>query len=466
MLLKYFYDEMLAQASYLIGCAKTGEAMVIDPMRDVEPYLRVAAKEGLRITHVTETHIHADFVSGVRELASRTGAQMYLSDMGDANWKYAYPEIEKAVLVKDGDTWMVGNIKVQVIATPGHTPEHIAFMITDTAAADQPMGVFTGDFLFVGDVGRPDLLEEAAGIAGTKEPGARKQFQSVQRFKALPDYLQVWPAHGAGSACGKALGAIPSSTLGYEKRFNPAFQFDDEDAFVHWLLKGQPEPPRYFARMKYVNKVGPALLHDLATPVEIERPLLDQALAEGALVFDLRSAAEFVAGHIPGSISVPIRKMYSTYVGWFVDFTKPTYLVVPDDADMEQILKDLRAIGVDDIPGYLPASALGDNLAQLPTATVKDLSAALADRSAVILDMRNLTEYEEIHLPGALHIPLGYLPRHLDEIPRDTPIISHCATGYRSQVGTSLLRRFGFTNVATLVDPQGTWRELASAVAV
>jgi hydroxyacylglutathione hydrolase len=361
---------------------------------------------------------------------------------------------------------MVGNIKVQVIATPGHTPEHIAFMITDTAAADQPMGVFTGDFLFVGDVGRPDLLEEAAGIAGTKEPGARKQFQSVQRFKALPDYLQVWPAHGAGSACGKALGAIPSSTLGYEKRFNPAFQFDDEDAFVHWLLKGQPEPPRYFARMKYVNKVGPALLHDLATPVEIERPLLDQALAEGALVFDLRSAAEFVAGHIPGSISVPIRKMYSTYVGWFVDFTKPTYLVVPDDADMEQILKDLRAIGVDDIPGYLPASALGDNLAQLPTATVKDLSAALADRSAVILDMRNLTEYEEIHLPGALHIPLGYLPRHLDEIPRDTPIIAHCATGYRSQVGTSLLRRFGFTNVATLVDPQGTWRELASAVAV
>lgn len=466
MLLKYFYDEMLAQASYLIGCAKTGEAMVIDPMRDVEPYLRVAAKEGLRITHVTETHIHADFVSGVRELASRTGAQMYLSDMGDANWKYAYPEIEKAVLVKDGDTWMVGNIKVQVIATPGHTPEHIAFMITDTAAADQPMGVFTGDFLFVGDVGRPDLLEEAAGIAGTKEPGARKQFQSVQRFKALPDYLQVWPAHGAGSACGKALGAIPSSTLGYEKRFNPAFQFDDEDAFVHWLLKGQPEPPRYFARMKYVNKVGPALLHDLATPVEIERPLLDQALAEGALVFDLRSAAEFVAGHIPGSISVPIRKMYSTYVGWFVDFTKPTYLVVPDDADMDQILKDLRAIGVDDIPGYLPASALGDNLVQLPTATVKDLSAALADRSAVILDMRNLTEYEEIHLPGALHIPLGYLPRHLDEIPRDKPIIAHCATGYRSQVGTSLLRRFGFTNVATLVDPQGTWRELASAVAV
>ncbi len=466
MLLKYFYDEMLAQASYLIGCAKTGEAMVIDPMRDVEPYLRVAAKEGLRITHVTETHIHADFVSGVRELASRTGAQMYLSDMGDANWKYAYPEIEKAILVKDGDTWMVGNIKVQVIATPGHTPEHIAFMITDTAAADQPMGVFTGDFLFVGDVGRPDLLEEAAGIAGTKEPGARKQFQSVQRFKALPDYLQVWPAHGAGSACGKALGAIPSSTLGYEKRFNPALQFDDEDAFVHWLLKGQPEPPRYFARMKYVNKVGPALLHDLATPVEIERPLLDQALAEGALVFDLRSAAEFVAGHVPASISVPIRKMYSTYVGWFVDFTKPTYLVVPDDADIEQILKDLRAIGVDDIPGYLPASALGDNLVQLPTATVKDLSAALADRSAVILDMRNLTEYEEIHLPGALHIPLGYLPRHLDEIPRDKPIIAHCATGYRSQVGTSLLRRFGFTNVATLVDPQGTWRELASAVAV
>jgi hydroxyacylglutathione hydrolase len=204
MLLRYFYDDELAQASYLVGCAATGEALVIDPLRDVTPYLHAAEKAGLRITHVTETHIHADFVSGVRELAARTGATMYLSDMGDANWKYAYPKVGCAVLVRDGDSWMVGNIKIQVIETPGHTLEHIALMVTYTAATDQPLGVFTGDFLFVGDVGRPDLLEEAAGFVGTKEPGARMQFHTVERFKAMPDHLQIWPAHGAGSACGKA----------------------------------------------------------------------------------------------------------------------------------------------------------------------------------------------------------------------------------------------------------------------
>ena len=225
MLLKYFYDEKLAQASYLVGCAKTGEALVIDPMRNVTPYLRAAEKEGLRITHVTETHIHADFVSGSRELAAATGATVYLSDMGDDDWKYGYADDPRVVLVRDGDFFMVGNIKVDVLHTPGHTLEHIAFQITDTAAADRPIGVFTGDFLFVGDVGRPDLLEEAAGYKGTKEPGARMQYQTVQKFKGMPDYLQIWPGHGAGSACGKALGAIPSTTLGYEKLFNPAFQY-------------------------------------------------------------------------------------------------------------------------------------------------------------------------------------------------------------------------------------------------
>jgi hydroxyacylglutathione hydrolase len=467
MLLKYFYDEMLAQASYLIGCQKTGEALVIDPARDVESYLEFAVKEGMRITHITETHIHADFVSGVRELAARTDGQIYLSDMGDEAWKYGYPEINQAILLRDGDTFMVGNIKVEAVATPGHTLEHIAFMITDTAGADEPMGICTGDFLFVGDVGRPDLLEEAAGFVGTKEPGARTQYQSVSRFKALPDYLQVWPAHGAGSACGKALGSIPSSTLGYEKRFNPAFQHNSEDGFVRWLLSDQPEPPRYFARMKHVNKVGPALISELPVPVELDRAAIDVVLADGALVVDLRGREEFVAGHIPGSLSVPANEsMFSTYVGWFVDYNKPTYLVLPEGADLKQILSDLRAIGVDDTPGYLPAAKIGANLAQLPTASVDDVKAALTHGSAYILDVRNQTEYDEIHLPGAQHITLGFLPRHLGQVPQDKPVIVHCASGYRSQIAVSLLRHLGVTNVRTLVDPDGTWRELVPAAAV
>jgi len=466
MLLKYFYDETLAQASYLIGCARTGEALVVDPMRDVEPYLQAAAKEGLRITHVTETHIHADFVSGVRELAARTGAQMYLSDMGDASWKYAYPEVDRAILVRDGDSWKVGNIKVEVVATPGHTLEHIAFLITDTATGDEPMGICTGDFLFVGDVGRPDLLEEAAGFVGTKEPGARTQFQTVQRFKTMPDYLQVWPGHGAGSACGKALGAIPSTTLGYEKRFNPAFQIADEDAFVRWLLDGQPEPPRYFARMKHVNKVGPALLRELPPPPAVDRAHVEAALAAGALVLDLRPQAAFAAGHLPGSLSVPMTTtMYSTYVGWFVDYARPTYLVLPEGAALERVLRDLRAIGVDDIGGYLPAAALGAALEPLATVDVAALAAALERGDAQIVDVRGQTEYAAGHLAGARHIPLGFLPQQVATLDRERPVIVHCASGYRAHIGASLLRRLGLRQVATLVDPTGRWKELAAAAA-
>jgi hydroxyacylglutathione hydrolase len=461
MLLKYFYDEQLAQASYLVGCAATGEALVVDPMRDVEPYLALAAKEGLRITHVTETHIHADFVSGSRELAARTGATIYLSDMGPAEWKYAYAHEPNVMLVRDGDHWMVGNIRVEVLHTPGHTPEHIAFLITDTAGADAPMGLFSGDFLFVGDVGRPDLLEEAAGISGTKEPGAREMFHTLERSKTLPDYLQVWPAHGAGSACGKALGAIPSSTLGYEKRFNPAFHLSDEASFVDWLLSGQPEAPRYFARMKHVNKVGPVLLSELPPVRMLDRSAIDAALANGDLVIDLRPQAAYRAAHIPGSLSVPATTaMYSTYIGWFVDYTRPTYLVLPDDADLTATMKTLRAIGIDHVPGFLPAAAIGANTASLPAVTVAELAERLAAGDTLVLDVRGQSEYAEVHLPNALHVPLGFIPQHLAEIPRNRPIIVHCASGYRAQIGASLLRCAGFANVATLADADGEWKRL------
>ena len=269
---EYFYDEKLAQASYLVGCVATGEALVVDPARNVTPYLREAEKEGLRITHVTETHIHADFVSGSRELAAATGATIYLSDMGDADWKYAYADDPSVILVRDGDSWKVGNIKVEVLHTPGHTPEHIAFMITDTAGADRPMGVFTGDFLFVGDVGRPDLLEEAAGYKGTKEVGARQQFQTVERFKALPDYLQIWPGHGAGSACGKALGAIPSTTLGYEKLFNPAFQFGQENAFVDLAARRSARAAQVLCADEEDQQAGAAAAQHAAHAHELRPP--------------------------------------------------------------------------------------------------------------------------------------------------------------------------------------------------
>ncbi len=211
MFFRSFYDEALAQASYLIGCQATGEAIVVDPIRDVEPYLTVARAEGLRVTHVTETHIHADFVSGARELVARTGAALLLSAEGGTDWQYAFAERDGARLLHDGDQIRVGNIQLDVLHTPGHTPEHLAFLITDSLRDAGPMGLLSGDFVFVGDVGRPDLLERAAHVANTMDASARLLFQSLDRFRALPDHLQVWPGHGAGSACGKALGAVPQA---------------------------------------------------------------------------------------------------------------------------------------------------------------------------------------------------------------------------------------------------------------
>jgi hydroxyacylglutathione hydrolase len=463
MILQYFYDKELAQAAYLVGCAATGEALVIDPARDITPYLAAAQDEGLRITQVTETHIHADFVSGARELAERTGATLYLSDMGDDDWKYAYAD--DAILLRDGDRWMIGNIRVEVVHTPGHTPEHISFLITDTAAADQPIGIFTGDFLFVGDVGRPDLLEEAAGFAGTKEIGARQQFATVERIKSLPDYLQVWPGHGAGSACGKALGAIPSTTLGYEKLFNPAFQFSDEDEFVAWLLSDQPEAPRYFAQMKHVNKVGPALLADLPAPQRLDRAALDHVLAAGALVVDLRHREDFAQAHIPGTVSIPAESRgYLTHIGWFVDYEQPLYFIAPDDQAAQAIVTALRSIGIDNVPGYFGPEVVTEGAESLPLITSQELAQRLARNGLMILDVRGATEHRQRHIAGAQHVPLGFIPRRLESIPQDRTLVTQCASGYRSQIAASLLRRYGYEDVLSLDDDEEVWSAVLDTV--
>jgi hydroxyacylglutathione hydrolase len=447
----------------MVGCAKTGEAIVIDPMRNIAPYLRMAEKEGLRITHVTETHIHADFVSGTRELAHATGAVAFLSDMGDTAWKYAPDIAPKQVLVREGDRFMVGNVAFDVMHTPGHTPEHIAFVMTDTAMADKPMGVFTGDFLFVGDVGRPDLLEEAAGMVGTAQVGAHAQYHTVARYKGMADYLQIFPAHGAGSACGKALGAVPSTTLGYEKLFNPAFQFDDEERFVAWLLDGQPEAPAYFARMKHVNKVGSPLLKDLPAPARLSSKELAQALQDGALVVDMRDKEAFARAHLKGTLSIPATSTtYSTYVGWFVDYARPFVFVAPDEASVDRILTDLRAIGVDNVTGYALPDALEGASESLPSMTAQELAQRLPKNGMVVLDVRGKGEYCEGHIAQAKHVALGFLPRHIDAIPRDKTVVTQCASGYRSQVAASWLRAHGFENVVNLTDGADVWQSLFS----
>jgi hydroxyacylglutathione hydrolase len=356
MFLKYFYNQKLAHASYMVGCQVTSEALVIDPGRDVDIYLRTAEDNDFKIVGAAETHIHADFVSGARELAERTGARLYLSDEGDENWKYTYLDNYDHQLLKDGDIFTIGNIRFEVWYTPGHTPEHISFLLTDTAGADRPMGIFTGDFVFVGSVGRPDLLEKAAGFADTSIAGARQMFQSIQRFKQLPDYLQLWPAHGAGSACGKGLGAVPSSTVGYEKMFNIALSYENEEHFIEMLLDGQPEPPKYFAVMKRVNKEGPPLLPDLPQPERLLPNKLPQLIEEGAMVIDTRPDHAYAAGHIPGTINIPDWGM-PAWAGWLVDYDKPVYLI-GSQPQLEETIRNLVYIGIDNVVGYFDLSIL------------------------------------------------------------------------------------------------------------
>ncbi len=466
MLLKRFYDEKLAQASYLVGCSATGEALVVDPNRRVESYVRAAEQEGLRITHVTETHIHADFVSGVRELARCTGATLFLSDEGDADWKYQFGDGDGAILLNDGDSFMVGNVRVEVLHTPGHTPEHLCFMVTDTAGADQPMGVFTGDFVFVGDVGRPDLLERAARFEGTMVEAARMLFRSLQRFKGHPDYLQLWPGHGAGSACGKALGAVPQSTLGYERMFNWAFGYAAEEEFVQAVLADQPEPPKYFAEMKRINKVGPPLIGGFRRPERLPESRLPDLLANRALVIDTRHVGDFADGHVPGTINIPLDRSFTTWAGWLIPFDREFYLIVEENADprgVDEAAADLMLIGLDRIAGYFGSAAIetwaetGRRLETTHEITARQLVELRKNGKVAVIDVRGRSEWEAGHIPGVANIPLGYLTDRLQEIPQDQVVVLHCQTGWRSAIGASLLHAHGFQQVANLKGGVRSW---------
>ncbi|MFL5386582.1 MAG: rhodanese-like domain-containing protein [Longimicrobiaceae bacterium] len=463
MLLKRFYDDKLAQASWLVGCSATGEALVVDPNRDVEQYVAAAQREGLRVTHVTETHIHADFVSGTRELARRTGAVPHLSAEGGDDWRYGWGDEEKAVPLRDGDRFSVGNVRIDVMHTPGHTPEHLCFVVTDTAAADRPMGVFSGDFVFVGDVGRPDLLERAANQAGTMEGGARTLFRSLRRFAgALPDWVQLWPAHGAGSACGKALGAVPQTTLGYEKLFNWGLAETDEEAFVRAVLAGQPDPPMYFAEMKRINRDGPAVLGGFRAPRRLPDEMLGELASTGTVV-DTRRGDAWAARHVPGTLSVPLGKSFTTWAGSVVPFGRTFSLIVEEECAAEAI-RDLAMIGLDQCEGVFSPEAVDAWVrARGPAGRAADLSPdELESRRPTgtieVVDVRNGSEFDAGHLPGAVNLPLGRLAERLGELPRDRVLAVHCQSGARAGVAISLLRARGFDDVVHVSGDFAGWR--------
>ncbi len=457
MLLKYFYDKALAHASYLVGCQRANVAIVVDPGRDIDQYLEMAKRENMKLIAVAETHIHADYVSGARELAERVGAKLYVSDEGPAEWKYLFANQYDHQLVKDGDSFMIGNIKFDVLHTPGHTPESISFLLTDQGGhADKPMGIFTGDFVFVGSIGRPDLLEEAAGLANTAEPGARDLFYSAERFKQLPDYLQVWPAHGAGSACGKGLGAIPSTTVGYEKLFNPALQFTDEDEFVKYILSDQPEAPKYFAVMKRVNKEGPEIIGESGLPDSLPINQLAGALSSGTII-DLSPSAQFVNGHVPGSINIPT-SLLAGWAGWVVDYAKPAYLIA-DSSQLTEALRILRKIGLDDVRGYFEISKIreaNEATERYETASPGELVDRIKSGEVKLFDVRSDEEWKSGRIAQSEHRFLGRLPQHITEIDSHKPIVTQCQTGGRSAIAASILQANGL-EVINMTGGFGAW---------
>ena len=462
MLLERVYDEDLSQTSYLIACQASGEALVVDPRRDIQQYLDLAAQHGLRIVAVAETHLHADFLSGVRELAAATGATAYVPGTGGEDWQYGF----EAERLHDHDAIQLGRLTVTARHTPGHTPEHLSYLITDGAFASEPGYLLSGDFVFSGDLGRPDLLDEAVGMEDTRFTGAKQLFASLKNvFLTLPDHVQVFPGHGAGSACGKAIGALPSTTVGYERHFAwwaPHLKNDDEQGFIDELLNGQPDAHAYFARMKRQNQDGPALLGERPTPREMGAEELRRGLEDGALaLIDTRPVDEVHAGTVPGALNIPMLSKAAGHIAWAFDpDTDEAELVVlaEDAARAAEYGDHFVRVGVDSLVGYIPS------LAGLPSAVPHVLSPAELEQqrsegnAPPLVDVRTRNEHAAGTIPAAQQLSAGKVLFHQHELPspQDGPIVTFCQSGLRNTVAASTLRRAGF-DVIELEGSYGAW---------
>lgn len=458
MLFRQYFDPKLAQYAYLVGCQENGEALIIDPERDIDRYVEAAEAEGLRIVAVAETHIHADFLSGAREFAERFGTRTYLSDEGGAEWAsdWARNGDYDVRFLKHGDTFLLGGIEIQAVHTPGHTPEHLSYVMIDRGSgAHTPIGIATGDFVFVGDLGRPDLLEQAAGMHGVQEPSARQLFASLPRLTELEGHVQIWPGHGAGSTCGKALGAVPQTTVGYEKLYNASLSVaaEGEDAFVDAILAGQPEPQTYFARMKRDNNRGVPILGALPRPQKFTVAELERTVEKGeALVVDTRlDRSAFMARHIPGALYAPMNKSFNMAVGSLVeDETSPILLVI-EEAAVEEAVRDLVRIGYDTVVAFVTPETLtryfdrGGASETIEQATFAQVAEWKGREDMAVVDVRFAAEYAAGHVPGAISASYTRLPSYSrDRIPRGRTLLVHCQSGGRSAVAAAFLAREGF----------------------
>jgi glyoxylase-like metal-dependent hydrolase (beta-lactamase superfamily II)/rhodanese-related sulfurtransferase len=456
-----YYLDCLSQASYLIGDETTGTAVVVDPRRDVAEYLADARAHGLTIVGVVNTHFHADFLAGHLELAAATGAWIGYGARAQAEYPVRHLADGERIVLGDPDH----GVALQILETPGHTPESISVLVFEHADDAVPYGVLTGDALFIGDVGRPDLL---ASIGFTADELGRLLHRSIERLMELPDDVRVFPAHGAGSACGKNLSTQRWSTIGDQRRTNYACRPMSEDEFLAVVTEGQPAAPDYFVFDAVQNRKQHDVLDPGAAPVPLE---LDEVLARqaaGAVVVDAREPQEFAAGYLPGSLSVPADGRFAETAGSVVRPDQEVVVVAPQDREEEIVIR-LARIGFDRVAGYLREPegaflAVPQRVARASRLTAPELAAALAEPDApTVVDVRNPGEVVAGRVPGALTIPLAQLPHRLAEIPRDRPLVTYCAGGYRSSVAASLLRREAFGDVSDLLGGYAAWAALVPA---
>lgn len=439
MRLKHFFLNKIAHSSYLIAGQKF--CAVIDPQRDIDMYIHEARALGVDITHILQTHLHADFVSGHIDLAQKTGARIYVSESARCTFDH--------VAVSEGDKIEIENMVFSVIETPGHTPEHICYIVTDKSRGDFPVCAFVGDTMFVGDVGRPDLFPDIA------EELAGKLYHSLHdKLLKLPDSVEIYPAHGAGSLCGRAMGAKWSTTLGYERRFNSALQIKDKAEFIKSLTENMPPAPDHFSRCSDINRKGPVMINDLPEMEELSSEIFKEKIEKSDIdILDTRSYLSYGSQHIQGSWHLDLNGNFPTFAGWMLPVDKDILIISEDyNKALESRLWALR-VGIDRIVGYLDGGIAAWAVAGYKTGFTRQISASdlhdmvTGTSNFILLDVRTITEYEDNHIKGAINIPVGELRTRYRELNKEKPIILICSSGNRSSLGSSILGRNGFTNL-------------------
>ena len=448
MYFEQFYLGCLAHASYLFG--SDGQAAVVDPQRDVEIYIEAAKKQGLQIRYIFETHLHADFVSGHNELAARTGANIYVGKAAEAS----YPHVG----IVDGSEVHVGRCRVNVIATPGHTLESLCLLLTDVEKSQTPFAVLTGDTLFIGDVGRPDLSKSY-----TPPQLAGMLYDSLQKLMALPNEVQVYPAHGAGSLCGRNMRAERSSTIGTERLTNYALQIKDRDEFVRQMTSNLPARPDYFLEDAAINRAGATALADLPQLTPISPADLKARLEQGRIALDVRPTDDFAAGHVPGSINIALSGQFASWAGAMLGLSSQPVLIAATEDQISEARMRLARVGIENLSGYLEGGVeawkqSGFELVQMPQVTVKELRERLDTGDVQVLDVRRQGEWDAGHIEGADLYPLDRFKAALPSLENAAATAVHCKGGYRSMIAASLLQRAGH-NVINVIGGFDAWEK-------